>query len=488
MTTSQPDTDVLIIGAGPVGLFTATECARRGLRYRIVEQAGHLSEHSKALAIFPRTLETFDMAGLVEPFVRCAHRVTGVRITAHGRQLARIPFRPDDTPYPYVAMVPQDVTERLLADALMLRGGAVEYNTRFTGLTQYDEHVAVMLEKDGQHREVTARYLIGCDGAHSGVRHALALPFDGGEYHDHFLLADVDLETGLPIDELNLCPHESGPLAIFPMGGRRHRIVASVEQTVGETPSLTQIQDLLDERAPTNVVARQSHWSSYFRIHHRQVPGLRFERVFLAGDAAHIHSPFGGQGMNTGLQDAWNLVWKLDLVLKGQAGDDLLDSYDTERMPVIHDVIASTDLLTRAMAMPNRLAQTMRDLFLPLAARLPPLRHAIVRKLSELDIDYQGSPVVTGKGPRYLDDSMRGGGVNSRFILFVGRDCAQTIAEAAWQLARSYPDALEMRRTDGDTLQLVRPDGYVAMTGAHRASARTLHQTRELIRQQAARA
>ena len=222
--------DVLIAGAGPVGLFLANECARRGLSARIVETRAGQSEHSKALAIFPRTLEIFDMAGVVGPFLDAANRVTSVSVAAHGRELARVRFAPEETPYPFIAMVPQDVTEKLLAEALLRRGRAVEYRTTFVSAEERGDSVRATLERDGRHFEVAAAFVVGCDGAHSAVRHLLNLPFEGAQYEDLFLLADCETNENLPADELQLCPSEFGPAAIFPISATRRRIVATVER------------------------------------------------------------------------------------------------------------------------------------------------------------------------------------------------------------------------------------------------------------------
>ena len=170
--------DVLIVGAGPVGLFLANECARRGLRWRLVEARSSQSVHSKALAIFPRTLEILDMAGLVAPFLEVANRVTSVAVVSHGRRLAHMPFAPEESPYPFIAMVPQNVTERLLVEQLERRDGVVEYDTSFVSATQNDDGVSVTLDVDGRRSEITASFVVGCDGAHSAVRHLLNLPKD----------------------------------------------------------------------------------------------------------------------------------------------------------------------------------------------------------------------------------------------------------------------------------------------------------------------
>lgn len=485
MPATAPDTDVLIVGAGPVGLFLANECARRGLRWRLIEARPSQSEHSKALAIFPRTLEIFDMAGIVAPFLEAANRVTKVAIASKGRTLARIPFAPQNSPYRFVAMVPQDVTEKLLAEELRRKGGSVEYETSFAGATTRGDHVSVTLDRKGQRLETTAAYVAGCDGAHSAVRHLLNLSFEGAQYEALFLLADVATNEALPAGEMQLCPSALGPAAIFPMSATRRRIVAAVDEPEDEVPSLDLVRRILAERAPRGIEATALHWSSYFRIHHRQVANLRVGRIFVAGDAAHIHSPFGGQGMNTGLQDAWNLAWKLDLVVNGRADARLLDTYSAERRPVIQGVIRTTHLLTEAMGTASRVAQALRDTLIPIVTRLPPFRHAFVQRLSQLGVTYHGSPIVEGRGERYLDDSMRGGkGVRNRFLLLMGGDAEPSTAEAARTLAASLPDVLELRSVPRRGLTLVRPDGYVAFSSRRRADTAALDSARKLLDRQ----
>ncbi len=485
MHNTAIDTDLLIVGAGPVGLFLANECARKGLRYRIVETNGTQSQHSKALAIFPRTLEVFDMAGVVAPFLERANRVTSVSVVTHGRQLAHIQFTPEDTPYPFVAMVPQDVTEQLLLGELRRRGGDVDYRTTFRTAEQFDDHVVVTLERNGQPFQVTAAFVVGCDGAHSAVRHLLDLSFEGAEYEDTFMLADVESNDALPADELQLCPSERGPLAIFPMSANRRRIVATVNEQQGDTPSLELVQQVAQQRAPEGFEAKSLHWSSYFRIHHRHVSQLRRGRMFIAGDAAHIHSPFGGQGMNTGLQDVWNLAWKLDFAVRGHGGETLLDSYTDERLPVIKSVITTTDRLTHFMGTSNSVVQAVRDFVIPVVSQLAPFQHAFVQRMSELGIAYAGSPIVEGSGKRYFDDSIRGGeALNHRFVLFVGDSDSAETKQAASKLSADFPDMVDVRSSQQAGLTLVRPDGYVAYATHHDQSGSAVMPLRTLLTQQ----
>ncbi len=278
MSNTAVDTDILIVGGGPVGLFLANECARRSLRWRLIETHSKQSEHSKALAIFPRTLEIFDMAGLVGPFLEKANRVTSVAVVSHGRTLAHMHFTPEESPHSFVAMVPQDVTEKLLLEELRRKGGDVEYNTTFVSASEQGETVNVTLNRQGETVNLRASFVVGCDGAHSAVRHLLNLPFEGAEYEDSFMLADIETNETLPADQLQLCPSEFGPVAIFPMNATRRRIVAIIDKTEGDAPSLDMVRNILTQRAPTGIEARALHWSSYFRIHHRQAAQMRVGR------------------------------------------------------------------------------------------------------------------------------------------------------------------------------------------------------------------
>ncbi len=478
----EPAIDVMIVGAGPVGLFLASECARRGLRYRLVEAHATQSRTSKALSVFPRTLEILDMAGVVAPMLAETNRVTAVVVTAHGRRLAHMAFQPGESPYPFIAMIPQSTTERLLAEHVQRTGGVIEYETSFVSASPRDDRVIVTVEHHGNVEELDAAFLVGCDGAHSAVRRMMNVELVGAEYAPEFMLADIETDDALPAHELQLCPSQLGPVAIFPMSPTRRRIVATVAQREGDAPSLELVQRILRYRAPHEFQARALHWSSYFRIHHRRAPQLRVGRCFIAGDAAHLHSPFGGQGMNTGLQDAWNLVWKLDLVLRGKGNNRLLDSYAAERLPVIDQVITTTDWLTKVLGTPSRFAQALRDTMIPIVSRLEPFQHAFVERLSELGVSYRGSPIVKGAGKRYLDDSLRGGdGITSRFLLLVDDEAAANAGRAV----AAFTDLVELRPLHGRGIKLVRPDGYVAFSAA-RATPDALASARSVLERQAA--
>lgn len=269
------------------------------------------------------------------------------------------------------------------------------------------------------------------------------------------------------------------------MSQTRPRIVAMIDKQEGDQPSLDLGQRLLDERGPGGIEARSLQWSSYFRIHHRHVTHMRVGLIFVAGDVAHIHSPFGGQGMNTGLQDVWNLVWKLDLFLQGNGNETLLDSYTDERIQVIMSVIELTHRMTMVMGTPSHLAQALRDTVIPMVSRLAPFQHAFVEKLSELGIEYHGSPIVQGSGERYFDDSIRcGHGILNLYLLLVGDEVYPSTLDAANRLAESLPEVVELRASQGIGVTLVRPDGYIGLSAGHIRGAAALNAVRSLLERQ----
>ncbi len=455
--------DVIVIGAGPVGLFLARELVRYGHSVLLVEKNSRQSEHSKALAVMPRTLEVFEMAGIVAPFVAAAHVVTKASVISGERRLGVLPIEPASSRYPYVAMIPQDVTEQLLLAELERVGGSVSYGTEALGLAQTDDEVRVQLRSGEAEEWISAAYVVGTDGAHSVVRHALGLDFEGGAYAAAFVLADIETSGNVPADEMQLCPHQSGALACFPISASRRRIVAMVDEPPVGAPDLALVQRLLDARGLAELRAERLIWSSNFKIHHRRASDMRKGRAFLAGDAAHIHSPFGAQGMNTGLQDAWNLAWKLRFALAGRANPALLDSYSAERHEVAGRVIRITDAITRAMASRSWLAQAIRDRAIPILTQLDAFKKLFVDTLSELSVGYPHSAVVRGSGRRAPDEPLGEGErlfecLGARFVLVAPRS-----APPFDDIASRYSELLSRKaHANAEGVRLVRPDGYIA--------------------------
>ena len=346
-------------------------------------------------------------------------------------------------------------------------GGDVAYETEALGLEQDAAGVRVRLRSNDVERTVRATYVVGADGAHSVVRHLLGAAFVGAEYRETFILADIETRGDLPADEMQLCPHETGALACFPMSASRRRIVAMVDLEHSADPDLPLVQELLKRHGLGQLQATKLIWGSRFKIHHRQTPHMRDGRVFLAGDAAHIHSPFGAQGMNTGLQDAWNLAWKLRLALGGRATETLLDSYSSERHAVAHQVIRLTDNLTKAMASRNEIAQAIRNRAIPLLTRMDSFRRLFVQTLSELSVGYAHSPIVEGKGARAVDAPIVAANatrlyqrLGDRFVLLLPRAHAPDFEALVARFGAAVIEVAERAGNEG--AQLVRPDGYVA--------------------------
>jgi len=394
--------DVLVVGSGPVGLTLAGDLARRGLRVAAVDKGPGPTDKSKALVLWPRTLELLCAAGIVEPFLAAGIKGRGARLFGRDGQLAWMDLTKNDSAYPFALLIPQSATERRLDDAARAAGAAIERNTELLRFTAEADGVrAVLRDAGGDEREVRAAWLVGCDGAHSSVRHALGIAFGGVVENHDWALADVRLVGDLPRDEMRMFLHPDGAVAIFPLPPDRHRVIVELGPKHGDQPrdpTLDDIQALLDQRAP-GLRAEDPAWLGGFCINERQVPTYRIGRVFLAGDAAHVHSPAGGQGMNTGMHDAFNLAWKLALVQRGRGRETLLDTYQAERHPVGAAVIRGAAALTALATLRNAPLQWLRNHIMPVASRLPPLQRAIVNQLSEVSIHYRGGPLSRDARP-----------------------------------------------------------------------------------------
>lgn len=357
------DTDVLIAGAGPIGLTAAIELARNGIGCRIVDPLLEPPQYAKAVGIQPRTLELFERMGVLRQILDAAVQLRGQLAYVNGEQVGRLDLAlPDDVPFQFIGL-PQYATERILREELTARGVAVERGLRLTGFEQDTDGVtATLTDGDGTQQSVRAGYLIGADGAHSVVRKGLGLTFEGAAFDEQYMLGDVEVDWSLPPGYTVRAMHQTDGqtddlLVCIPLPGRkRYRMSMLVPEELSvapngdvqhgfqgqRTPELSHIQAVLDRLAPEPTIASNLRWSSVFRISHRIVDSYGRSRVFVAGDAAHIHPPTGAQGMNTGIQDAHNLAWKLALAVSGVAAEGLLDSYDAERRPVGEEVVGRT--------------------------------------------------------------------------------------------------------------------------------------------------
>lgn len=389
----------LIVGAGPTGLVMAHELARDGIQCRLIDKASHRAMESRAIAIHSRTVETFELMGLADAFLSAGHRITGVNVYGERGRIAHAAFGMLETRYPFVLGVPQDETERILEERLAGHGVRVERNTELVSLAQRESGVSARLRTADRVEEVEADWLLGCDGAHSTVREQLGISFSGATYPELFVLADIKVDGDLDHAEAQVWLHREGALAFFPLPEDRWRlIITNSPPDWHREPSLAQCQALVDERGLERLRLGDPRWTSVFRIHRREAARFRQDRVFLLGDAAHIHSPVGGQGMNMGIQDSFNLAWKLSLVLRSGGNAQLLDSYEAERKPVDEAVIRQTDRGTRLISLHGSVARFVRDHLMSLLTQIPAAAEKLGEGLSGLAVNYRRSPIVEEHG------------------------------------------------------------------------------------------
>ncbi len=396
--TGSSVAEILIVGSGPVGLTMAAELARYGAPVRIIDRAPHATETSKALVLWSRTLELMDRAGCTQAFLDAGLHAHGGSIRSGGTILGRANFDEVASPYNFALMLPQRDTERLLAHHLGTLGIMVERQVELTALAEKEHYVeACLRHADGHEETIQTPWLIGCDGAHSAVRHGIGIEFRGETRGGDWILADVRLDGdgAPPQDEVSTYLHQDGPFVVFPIPGGRARVIAAVGEAdpahPRPDPSLADVQAVADRRTGGGFRVLDPVWLSTFRINERKVIDYRRNRVFLAGDAAHIHSPAGGQGMNTGMQDAFNLAWKLAMVLSGDTGPGLLDSYSPERSAVGEIVLRNATRLTDMATLSHPAAQAVRNLALRFLLGLHTVQNRVTATMTEIDIAYGGS-------------------------------------------------------------------------------------------------
>jgi 2-polyprenyl-6-methoxyphenol hydroxylase-like FAD-dependent oxidoreductase len=374
------DTDVLIVGAGPSGLTLAASLVKKGVATTVVDRQPAGANTSRAAVVNARTLEVLEELDVARRLVKEGIQAPRFSIRDRARTLIPIDFSELPTEYPYSLMVPQSTTEKLLLDRLVELGGSVIRPKTLSSITQDADGVTATFD-DGD--VIRARYAVGADGIHSTVREQAAIGFEGGVYDESFMLADVRLSGEAPLDEVILFWAKAGLTVVAPLPGDIFRIVAPVADAP-EEPSALYVQQILDSRGPGagRMVVTDVVWGSRFRIHHRVADTYRAGRLLLSGDAAHVHSPAGGQGMNLGIQDAVALADVLVGVLGG-APESTLDDYTAARRPIAQQVVEMTDRLTRLATLP-RAARPLRNAAIGLVGRIPSVRRALAMRLSGL--------------------------------------------------------------------------------------------------------
>ena len=416
-------TKVLIVGAGPVGLTMAVQLTRYGIPCRIVEKRSGTTDKSKAIAVHSRTMEIFEDMGIIHEALDRGLRCEGGSVFANDERIVHITIEDLDTPYPFILDLNQSDTEAILWEHLQSLGVEVEWQTKLTNLEQNDETVNVTIQKfDGSTEKLSVDYVCACDGAHSFCRQALNLDFPGDAYPREFLLADVQIDWSNSRNELYAYLSEKGFAIAAPIKGGNWRVIteSSLEPSLQdasksnqESPTLEDLRKILQEIVPTPFVISNPIWLSYFRIHHRMLNHFREGRVFFAGDAAHIHSPVGGQGMNTGIQDAYNLAWKLGLVYQGIGQQQLLDSYDAERRPIAENLLTQTDIAFKAVLLRHPISQTIRDHLAAFLGSLEIVQHRLQQRIAMLTIDYRESPIVGEHRAPVFQPKQIGEGISS---------------------------------------------------------------------------
>lgn len=499
---TMPNDQVLIVGAGPTGLVLALWLTRLGVEVRLIDIAPEPGSTSRALAVQARTLEFYQQLGLAQTVVERGHKVAALNLWVQGSKAARVPIQTMGhglSPFPFPMIFPQDEHERLLIERLSEVGVEVQRRTELIGFEDDGQGVRATLRKcDGSEESCSASYLAGCDGARSRTREVLNVGFPGGTYDHLFYVADVDA-AGPPMNgELHVDLDDADFLAVFPLkGDGRARLIGSVRDDAVQDSEHLKFEDVQD-RAIQNlkIEVKRVNWFSTYRVHHRVAHAFGKGRAFLLGDAAHIHSPVGGQGMNTGIGDAVNLAWKLASVLKDKSSVALLASYELERIAFARRLVATTDRVFTGVMNPGALARFVRTEAVPGLApglfRLPIVRRFAFRTVSQIAVNYRESPLSSGaagkvKGGDRLpwvetsatDDNFTPlqtlkwqahvyGDPNAKITEFCAGRGLQ-LQRFSWQPACHQAGLMR------NALYLVRPDGYVALADPD-ASAQKLAQ------------
>ena len=484
--------DVLIVGAGPTGLVLALWLTKLGVAVRLIDKSEGPGTSSRALAVQARTLELYRQLDLTDAVLSRGHRVPAVNLWVAGKRQARVAFETvggDFTPYPFLHIFPQDEHERLLIERLRALGVLVERSSELLDYTQHTNGITARLCGANAREELCeAGFVAGCDGARSRVREGMGTGFAGGAYRQVFYVADVEASGPALDGELHIDLDEADFLGLFPLAAKGHaRLIGTVRDERADRADGLKFEDV-SQRAITHlkVQVAQVNWFSTYHIHHRVTEHFRRGRALLLGDAAHIHSPVGGQGMNTGLGDAINLAWKLQAVLAGRAPESLLDSYEIERIHFARRLVATTDRAFTFVTADGRLADVVRTRVAPLVIpRIMGWRFArefLFRTVSQITLNYRGSPLSRGSAGHVH------GGDRLPWVRAGADDNYQSLSAMFWQahvygaanaasIAWCERHGIEVNtfefssehETAGlarNALYLLRPDSYVAVADA----------------------
>jgi 2-polyprenyl-6-methoxyphenol hydroxylase-like FAD-dependent oxidoreductase len=513
---------ILIVGAGPTGLTAALELSRFGIPVRVIDKMPTPATTSRAIGIQARTLELMAQRGLAEEMVRLGNPASAGSVYGGGKRLTQLAFTHVDSRFDYLLFLSQAETERILREAIERHGVAIERGVELVGLSQdalsHDPSPvhATLRHHDGALEQVATPWLISAEGAHSVVRTTLDLQFEGKTLDETYALGDLHIDGDLPETDFHIFSSEHGFMGLFPMGGGRYRLIASnpLSKPAKDTePSLDELQRIYDQRSHIPARFHDLTWSSWFRINSRMVSRLKFGRLLLGGDSAHIHSPAGAQGMNTGIQDMINLCWKLAFVVQGKAPATLLDTYEADRLPVMRDVLFKTENLTGLIGSEIPVVRSLVNHLGPWIAGLNAVQENSTARMSQVALGYRGSSLSSNHphgsglhaGDRVPDRAVRhriaGAWADarlqslldpSRVVLLVahgseagtldpglveavsGGSGIMTVVELAPPAAQADKASYEADFGLRSSVFLVRPDGYVGLAASANNAARPL--------------
>ena len=494
MRVNTLHTDVLVVGAGPTGLMAANQLQRFGVEHLVIDTKSGPTDESRAIAITARSLEIYQQMGLSDIALQQGKKMIAFGAYLGGKQMARVnigEFGKGQSDFSYLLAFEQSRNETLLTQNLERNGGKVLWNYEFIELTDYRDQISARIKNSDGELTIHAKYLIGCEGANSPVRNQLDFNFEGGTYDHRFFVADTVMDWKLPYDEIGVFPGDDNFCAFFSLRGEKcMRVIGTLplEYTTREDVGFDDIKNLLIETTGVSIEFRKVNWFSTYLLHHRAVDHFRQGRIFLAGDSAHIHSPAGGQGMNTGLQDAYNLAWKLAMVLKHGASEMLLDTYNEERLPFAKWLLNFTDRGFRVMTSRSSLARFFRKhvaiRMAGLVTRMARVKITAFRTISQIAYSYGGRSLSRSNSSQKLKFQagdrlpyLAGASIYGKFtapafhLLHLGEEAMRPEQRDALKNSIPFPIRfVEEARSEiwaelgvtNDLFVLVRPDNYIA--------------------------
>jgi 2-polyprenyl-6-methoxyphenol hydroxylase-like FAD-dependent oxidoreductase len=478
----------MIVGAGPTGLVLAIELQRKGVPYRIIDQKEGTSQHSKALAYWPRTLECFRWFNLDKEVIMEGNIIHRFSTYFKHQQMTTAELTHVSSPYPFGVILSQAKLEALLFKKLEELGGQVEWNSTFTAAQMIDGSVECsMINQEGQKESVETSYLVGCDGAKSAVRDFLELPFKAVPYPDSFVLCDANYDWPFPEDEVQAHLHGDGVLMFFPFGKGRGRVLYSRAPNMSK-PTKEDVEKVVAKRTGVSIHLKDVEWVSAFGIQHFLSPHFRNGSIFLAGDAAHIHSPAGGQGANTGMQDACNLSWRLSALFHRQANESILATYEEERHKVAKEVVAFSDRLTKAVEhlgsrsiLPSFFVRSLMRFGLGTLLKSKRIQKLWSNKIGEISVNYRGTSGVSDyrdSSSATLHDKVMPGDLAPNALLDSGLSLIDLVGNAHYTLLLISPtQEVGALTSEAESFCLAYPDlfNFVVIDSTEQSSVKEIY-------------